>query len=614
MLYIFNKYHIDTINFSIKYNNEVVAAEPRVFDLIIYLIEHESQLISREELFEKVWNTHNVSDATLSNHIKIARNILGDDGQTQHTIKTVHGRGYQFVAEIEVLADNYYSNDKAGTGILTKRYSYIALLIIIAILTIVIYTSQFKQDSIDKATKDNSIAVLAFLDMSPQKDQEYFSDGISEEILNKLAQIPKLRVISRTSSFYFKGKYASAKSIGEQLNIAYILEGSVRKYKDKLRITVQLIDSETSIHLWSETYDKTMDNVLQIQDEIAFSVSERLKLSILSQSIATKVNPEAYSLFLQARHLTQSGTLKDLIKSELTIKKSIALDPSYAPSWHLLGFIVFRVTHGYALKPIIEGDKTSRFAADKAIKLDPNYALSYATLARIENSQKHFSKANKIIQKALDLDSKNTYILNVAAHILAYSGNLNQALKIHEKINLIDPKYYPNLLGIGFINHVLNRQELAYDSYQKFEKYIPNTEIQQFNLCIVSLAMGKNQQALEHAKKEKDPFWNLYAMNLALFAVGDYQQADILLKQFIDEGGETEQGNIARIYAFRGEVNKSFEALFKAIDLNDSSLAAVLNYPEFRKMHNDPRWQEVIRKMKFPDNHWLVKKLQLTQI
>ncbi len=235
-------------------------------------------------------------------------------------------------------------------------------------------------------------------------------------------------------------------------------------------------------------------------------------------------------------------------------------------------------------------------------------------MARIENSQKHFSEANKIIQKALALDSKNTYILNVAAHIMAYSGNLIRALEIHKQINLIDPKYYPNLLGIGYINHILNQQDSAYNAYQKFEKHIPNTEVLQFNLCIVSLAMGKNQQALEHAKKEKDPFWNLYAMNLALFAVGDYQQANKLLKQFIDEGGETEQGNIARIYAFRGEINKSFEALFKAIDLNDPSLIALLNYPEFRKMHNDPRWQEIIRKMKFPNGHWLVKKLQLAQI
>ncbi len=349
MIYTFNNYQIDPINFSIKYNNEVVAVEPRVFDLIIYIIENKSQVVSREELFDKVWNTRNVSDATLSNHIKIARTVLGDDAQTQQVIKTIHGRGYQFVAEIKLLPANPNSNDKSRSNKTRKIFSYIALLIIIALLTVIIVQTPFSKQSIDEAHHNKSIAVLAFLDMSPLKNHEYFSDGISEEILNKLAQIPELRVISRTSSFYFKGKSTTPKSIGEQLNVAYILEGSVRKYKDKLRITVQLIDSETSIHLWSETYDKTMDNVLQIQDEIAHVVSEKLKLSILPQSKTTKVNSVAYTLFLQARHLTQSGTLKDLIKSELTVKKSIALDPSYAPSWHLLGFIVFRATHGYAL-------------------------------------------------------------------------------------------------------------------------------------------------------------------------------------------------------------------------------------------------------------------------
>ena len=608
MIYQFNNYQIDTDNYTLHKNYILIKIEPRVFDLIVYLLKNKSKVVSRDDLFKNVWDGREVIDATLSNHIKTARNILGDDGQSQRVIKTIHGRGYQFIAEVN---ERHESKGKPALKSHKTFFGFLALLVILILLILILMKklNSIEQKIVNNAIEQKSIAVLAFLDMSPKQDQAYFSDGISEEILNKLTHLPELRVISRTSSFFYKGKDPTAKEIGDQLQVSHILEGSVRKYKDKVRITVQLIESKTSTHLWSETYDKTMDNILKIQYDIAHAVSERLKLSILPRPKTLKVNPEAYTIYLQAKHLTQSGKLNDLIKSELTIKKSIALNPEYAPSWHLLGLIIFRAAHGYGIKPVIEGDKASRYALNKAIQLDPDYALSYATLARLENHQRHFVISEKNIQKALDLDNKNTYILNVAAHIATYSGNLVRALEIHEQINLIDPKYFANYLGIGFSHFVLGNQQSAYNAYKKFESYNPHTEIQQYNLCMVSLAMGENQQALRHAKKEQNDFWNLYAMNLALFAVGKTEAADVLFKKFINEGADTEQGHIARIYAFRGNIDKSFESLNKAFDSNDSSLIELLNFPDFRKMHNDSRWHELIKKMKFPDSHWLVKKL-----
>ena len=608
MIYQFNNYQIDTDNYTLHKHSVCIKVEPRVFDLIVYLLKNKSRLVSRDDLFKNVWGGRDVIDATLSNHIKTARSVLGDDGQSQKVIKTIHGRGYQFVAEVKALSG---VNDKPASIPYKKYFSYLTVLVILSLLTFILIKNLngIELKASDNAIEQKSIAVLAFLDLSPEQDQEYFSDGVSEEILNKLTHLPDLKVISRTSSFFYKGKAQTAKEIGDQLNVSHILEGSIRKYQDKVRITVQLIESRTSVHLWSETYDRTLDNILQIQYDIAHAVSEKLKLSIFPKPETFKVNSEAYTAYLRAKYLTQSGILEDLIESELTVKKAIALDPNYAPSWHLLGVIIFRATHNYAIKSISDGDKASRFAVNKAIKLDPDYALSYATLARIENQQRHFVVSEKDIQKALDLDSKNTYILNVAAHLATYSGKPVEALEIHEQVALIDPKYFANYLGIGFTHFILGNYERAYSAYKKFETYNPNTEIEQYHLCIVSLAMGKNKQALRHAKKEKNAFWKLYAMNLALFAVGETAEADVLFKKFIDEGIDTEQGHIARIYAFRGNIDKSFESLFKAFENNDTSLIELLTFPDFRKMHNDARWHKLIKKMKFPDSHWLVKKL-----
>lgn len=186
-------------------------------------------------------------------------------------------------------------------------------------------------------TIDKSIAVLAFADMSPQKDQAYFSDGISEEILNLLAKIPDLKVISRTSSFSFKGKGLDIKKIGEELHVGHVLEGSIRKSGNTFRITAQLIDVNTGAHNWSETYDREMEDIFKIQDEIAAKVTEQLKVSILgTQLTSTPVNTDAYVLFLQATELYSQYSPESNTNAIQLIKKSIAIDSTYAPSWAIL--------------------------------------------------------------------------------------------------------------------------------------------------------------------------------------------------------------------------------------------------------------------------------------
>ena len=192
-----------------------------------------------------------------------------------------------------------------------------ASVIFLTILAVIVFVFFKKSKSIDsqelsQISKNKSIAVLAFLDMSPEQDQAYFSDGMSEEILNRLAQIPELKVISRTSSFFYKGKSLTTKEISEELEVSHILEGSVRKYEDKVRITVQLIESDTSAHLWSETYDEDMNDVFRIQDSISQAVSKKLKLSLLEKSKESKkADLEAYNTYLQAKHLIQKSSLEN---------------------------------------------------------------------------------------------------------------------------------------------------------------------------------------------------------------------------------------------------------------------------------------------------------------
>ena len=608
MKYIFDNFKIDTDSFTLKREDKLIEIEPQVFNLIVYLIENKSRLVSREDLLEHVWHGRIVLDATLNNHIKTARNALGDNGQAQNVIKTIHSRGYQFVAEIKTEHDD--SDIKANTN---KKYiGFVLFSILAVILSFQIFKNSNRSDenTINPVIKNKSIAVLAFLDMSPEQNQEYFSDGISEEILNKLAQIPELRVISRTSSFFFKGKDDTAQSIGEQLNVSYILEGSIRKQQDKVRITVQLIDSKTSTHLWSETYDKTMKDIFKVQDDIADAVSQRLQISLLSKANKSNTaHPDAYNVFLQAKHLIQKSTKDDYKKAELMLKKSIAFDPNFAPAWQQLGQIIFSLTFNYGVRSTNDGIKTSTYAIDKAIAINPEYAPSYATLARIQSQQRRFLDSDKTMQKALDLDNNSSYINAVAASNAMFSGNFDLALEYREKVKNINPKYSSNYYGIGMVNFLKNDFSKSYNAFKKYESAKPEANIIHYLLCSVSLAQGKLKQALDHAKNEKNDFWKLYAMNLALFANGDIDEADKLFDEFRERYSNSNLANIARIYAFRGNIEKSFEWLYKAFDHPDSTLIHVMNFPDFKKMHDDSRWHELVIKMKFPPTHWLVKKL-----
>ncbi|MCF6287669.1 MAG: winged helix-turn-helix domain-containing protein [Proteobacteria bacterium] len=579
-----------------------------MFNLIVYLIVNKHKVITRDELFQKIWHGRNVLDATLSNHIRSARNILGDDGQEQKTIKTVHGRGYQFIVEID---NTSHDLDDSTPNVYKKYATFLAWLGVIAVIVFVLVKSLgINETKAPIGTIDNkSIAVLAFLDMSPEQDNAYFSEGMSEEILNKLAQIPELRVISRTSSFYFKDKDSTAEEIGKQLNVSYLLEGSVRKDNDKVRITVQLIDSKTSNHLWSQTYDKTMDDIFQTQDEIAYAVSEKLQVSILPKpQKKALVNLEAYTEYLKAKYLSQSNTRENNKESELIIRKSIALDPDYAPAWQFLANNVFTLNYDYGVKTVKSRTEIATYAINKAIELDPNYAPSYAILARVQSQKKQFEFSDQNMQKALSLDNNNSYILDMAAKNAMFSGNIEQARSYRDEIKGINPKYFRNYYSIGILDFISLDFESAIENFKLFIKHKPKDAVSYHMASSVLIMQGQYKLAFEYANKEQDGFWKEYIMCMALFAAGEIREANILLEKFLVKRYYS-RANIARIYASRGEVENSFKFLHDAIESNDSSLLAWLHYPEFRKMHNDSRWHEIVKKMELPRSHWLMQKL-----
>ncbi len=287
---------------------------------------------------------------------------------------------------------------------------------------------------------DPSIAVLPLVNMSSDKEQEFFSDGISEELLNLLAKVPKLRVIARTSSFAFKGKEISIPEIARELHVASVLEGSVRKSADKVRITAQLIRASDGSHLWSDTYDRTLDDIFKVQDEIAAAVVAQLKIKLLGAAPTVKpVDPKAYPLILQAQALSDQQSKAGREQAASVYRQALAIAPNESRAWAGLS----RVYVNQALfgeRPAVEGVRLVKEAANKALAIDPDNVLAMTSLARVASDfEFDLPAAARYHQRALELEPGNLVSLNAAATMLMYIGRLEEARRLYEYRLAHDP-------------------------------------------------------------------------------------------------------------------------------------------------------------------------------
>ena len=295
-----------------------------------------------------------------------------------------------------------------------------------------------------------SIAVLPFVNMSADKEQEYFADGISEELINLLAQVPELRVIARTSSFSFKGKEVGIAEIARRLNVANVLDGSVRRSGDRLRITAQLVRASDSSHLWSEIYERPLDNIFAVQDEIAAAVLEQLKLELLGVAPKTKASdPKAYTLFLQARHWGRQGTPEGLERSIALYQRALEIDANDAAAWKgLANDYLNQASNG--LRPIDEGYRLARNAVEKALAIDSDYAPAHGALGWIAMTYDgDLAAAARSYEHALALEPTNIDIIGNAATLAQFLGRLDTASALDEYANARDPVNPPGHANLG---------------------------------------------------------------------------------------------------------------------------------------------------------------------
>jgi TolB-like protein/Tfp pilus assembly protein PilF len=438
---------------------------------------------------------------------------------------------------------------------------------------------------------EKSIAVLPFVDMSSNNDQEYMSDGIAEELLNLLARIPELRVISRSSAFSYKGKDIRLADVARELNVAHILEGSVRKAGNQLRITVQLIEARSDTHLWSQTYDRTLDDIFAIQDEIAAKVVEQLKVTLLGElPTVTQTDPEAFALFLQARYLGLQGTAKSFEQSNALYEQALAIDPNYAAAWAGLARNCINQTSN-GLRPIAEGYPLAREMLQKALALDPNHAPAHARLGWIAMFYDNdLAAAARHMERALALEPANLDIIGNAAMLLVMLGRLDEAIALQQYATVQDPVNPIGHNNLGWFHRLAGHWEKAIASNRTLLQLSPDTIGAHYEIGLALLFKGEAQAALEEMRQEPSEPFRLAGLAMTHHALGQAAESDAALEQLIANYEVEWVFRIATVMAYRNESDRAFERLAKVVEYHSDGLAMVPIENLFSNLHADPRW------------------------
>jgi serine/threonine-protein kinase len=500
--------------------------------------------------------------------------------------------------------------DLAASAQHPRKHAWILVVIVGAALSVGLffigrYTGRNSSDSAHGQLPAKSIAVLPLLNESGDPKDEYFSDGLSEELIAALAQIRELKVIGRSSSFRFKDRKEESKTIGEKLGVATLLEGTVRKQGERVRIVAELINAADGIELWTRTFDRELKDIFAVQQEIAAAVASALKLRLLgpdeqaSTSPATN-NTEAHNAYLLGHYYFQRRNLEDYRKAVDHFGEAIRLDPKYAlaytersEAWTLIGDLSGQ---GKTAWPKARSD------AEQAVAVAPDLAEAHGALGWVRFfTEWKFAEGLKELRRAKELSPSNPTANDLLARVLVYVGNLAEAERLARQAIELDPLAFTppfNLARILWFEGKLDEADAAARKAAELQPGAASTHRYQ---VFIAIQRGDPEAALREAQLEPDDTYRRFELALAHFARKDHAAADAALAELITNGRDIAAYQIAQVYALRGEKDKAFEWLQISLDTHDTGTLGLYLDPLLRDLRSDPRYKTLVTKLGMPD-------------
>lgn len=622
----FGPYEVNVESGDLRKFGYRIKLQPKSFLVLQALLELPGEMVTRDELKTRLWpeNTFVEFEASLNVAVRRLREALSDDAQAPTYIETVPKHGYRFIGTVELVpvappvslrpelvavaghSAAELDLSPAATQLPPRRSLWTWLVPAIALLVLLVAVLfWWRHSSITARTPiASSIAVLPFADMSPEKNQQYFSDGLAEELLNHLAKTPGLRVAARTSSFQFRDKSADHAAIGQTLDVATILEGSVRKEGKRVRISAELVKADDGFQLWSNTYDRDLNDVFAVQDDIARAITGELKLRLLnahSTEVPQRgISPEAYNAYLQGRYFYERRTHDDLNRAYDYFQQAVRLDPNYARAWSALAWVLIARAENAEGASFEQGYRDGRMAAERALQLDAGLAEAHAAIGRIKRYAWDWAGADAAFQKALALEPQNSVVLLGASSLQASLGHFEDAVALNRRAVEIDPLSVVAHVSLGMHAYYAGHADLAIDAFQKSLAISPEGPEAHYLLGLVYLSRSQGQQALAEFTKIPAGSERTVGEALAYSALGRKTEADAALQKLINDYHEQAAYQIAEVYAFRGETDRAFQWLEVARSHTDAGLAAIKGDPLLKNLYKDSRYTAFLQKMGLP--------------
>ena len=483
MSYRFNEVEVDSDRYLIERAGEPVAVNPLAFDLLVYLIKHRERVVTREELLDTLWHDKVVTDAALGARLRDARKAVGDDGATQAIIKTCHGRGYQFIAGLDESSADRELPEPGDPG--TSRHDV----------------------SLSDAP---SIAVLPFTNLSGDPDQESFIDGTTDEIITGLSRVPGLLVIASNSTMVYKGRAVDVRVVGREQGVSYVLEGSIRKAGDYIRVTAQLIEAVSGLHVWAGRFQSKVGDIFAVQDEITHKVVTELQIKLVTGeyarpwSVGTR-NIDAWELLLQARTRMASFARDDCLIARQLLKQVLQLDDAYSTAWVMLGHICWMESNwGWTADSADSLNRAFEYA-QKALAIEPDNADAHALLGQIHMVRGDHTQAMAMTDKAVNLAPSDSRMNGFHGNVLIDSGRIREGIqRMRLAIRLCpDPlPWYLLVLGAGL--HLGNENPEAIDALEKAAASMPESVLPRLWLVSALVDSGRLEEASAMSKQVRD--------------------------------------------------------------------------------------------------------------
>jgi adenylate cyclase len=441
------------------------------------------------------------------------------------------------------------------------------------------------------APDENSIAVLPFVNMSADPENEYFADGLSEELLNLLARIPELKVCARTSSFAFKNKNEDIRNIAQKLNVAHILEGSVRKASASVRVTAQLIQTSDGYHVWSETFDRKLDDIFAVQDEISVAVVDTLKISLLGEKPhCFETDPAAFALQLKGNQLLEQHVEGSLDRAMEAFQQALALDPNYpAAQLGVARVHIGRVSNGSLAAE--EGIPAARDLVNRALATAPNCPDANSSSAFLAGLfEGDWPVALQAAERALTIAPGDARVTRRLAPVIAMTGDSARSIELAQQSVAVDPLNASGFHNLGVSLYISNRMPEARAAFREALKLADTPVATRSMLGFIALLEDNPALALAEVADDTDLLHRDAVTIMARHTMGETEAAARAMDAFIAQYGDYSAYDVATIYAYTGQTEAAFEWLQKAIENSCPELNTMAADQLFRNLFNDPRW------------------------